>query len=78
MNDSQQSGNKTGRKIRKKNGKTFTDKKEASTFIAEFLKKNSNSRSPLHGLSGEYKGLHISTAFEPPFLHEELIFDGQV
>ena len=60
------------------NGKTFTDKKEASTFIAEFLKKNSNSRSPLHGLSGEYKGLHISTAFEPPFLHEELILDGQV
>ncbi len=60
------------------NGKTFTDKKEASTFIAEFLKKNANSRSPLHGLSGEYKGLHISTAFEPPFLHEELILDGQV
>ena len=25
------------------NGKTFTDKKEASTFIAEFLKKNSRA-----------------------------------
>lgn len=60
------------------NGKTFTDKKEASNFIAELLKSNANSRSPLHGLSGEYKGLHISTAFEPPFLHEELILDGQV
>ena len=60
------------------NGKTFTDKKEASNFIATLLKSNANSRSPLHGLSGEYKGLHISTAFEPPFLHEELILDGQV
>ena len=42
------------------NGKTFTDKKEASGFIADLLKKNSGSKFPLRGLSGEYKGLHIS------------------
>ena len=60
------------------NGKTFSDKKEASNYISTLLKKNGTSRSPLHGLSGEYKGLHISTAFEQPFLHEELILDGNV
>ena len=60
------------------NGKTFSDKKEASNYISTLLKKNGTSRSPLHGLSGEYKGLHISTAFEPPFLHEELILEGNV
>ncbi|MBR6013548.1 MAG: DEAD/DEAH box helicase family protein [Selenomonadaceae bacterium] len=58
------------------NGKTFNDKKEASTFLSDFIKKNSNSLSPLCGLSGEYKGLHISTAFERTFLHEEILLEG--
>ena len=59
------------------NGKTFTEKKEASNFISELLKKNSSSRCPLRGLSGEYKGLHISTAFESPYLHEQIVLTGQ-
>jgi hypothetical protein len=28
-------------------------------------------------LSGEYKGLHILTAFEAPYLHEQLVLSGQ-
>ena len=31
----------------------------------------------MRGLSGEYKGLHISTAFESPFLHEQIVLTGQ-
>ena len=59
------------------NGKTFTDKKEAANFISSLLKKNPDSRCPLRGLSGEYKGLYISTAFESPYLHEQLVLTGQ-
>ena len=58
------------------NGKTFSDKKEATAFLADLIKKNSSSLYPLRGLSGEYKGLHISTAFQRDFLHEELVLDG--
>jgi len=58
------------------NGKTFTDKKKATAFLADFIKSNSNSLSPLRGLSGEYKGLRISTVFDHSFLHEELILSG--
>lgn len=58
------------------NGKTFSDKKEATAFLANLIKHNSSSLYPLRGLSGEYKGLHISTAFQRDFLHEELILDG--
>lgn len=43
------------------NGKTFNERKEATNFISELLKKSSGSHCPLRGLSGEYKGLHIST-----------------
>ena len=59
------------------NGKTFTEKKEANNFISELLKKNSGSHCPLRGLSGEYKGLHISTVFESPYLHEQIVLTGQ-
>ena len=62
------------------NGKTFEDKKEANNFIADIIKKNkesSFSHCPLHGLSGEYKGLHISTAFDGNFLREEIILSGK-
>ena len=59
------------------NGKTFSEKKEASNFISELLKKNSGSHCPLRGLSGEYKGLHISTVFESPYLHEQIVLTGQ-
>ncbi|MBQ6975407.1 MAG: hypothetical protein IJQ16_02510 [Selenomonadaceae bacterium] len=60
------------------NGKTFTDKKEAANFISDILKKNSGSFHPLHSLSGEYKGLHISTVFEHSHLHEEIILSGKI
>lgn len=59
------------------NGKTFNDKKEASAFIADLLKKNSSSHCPLGGLSGEYKGLKIFTAYEQPHLHEQLVLRGE-
>ena len=59
------------------NGKTFNEKKDATKFISEILKKNSGSQSPLRGLSGEYQGLHITTAFEPPHLHEQLVLSGE-
>ena len=58
------------------NGKTFSDKKEATAFLADLIKKNASSIYPLSGLSGEFKGLHISTAFQRDFLHEELVLDG--
>ena len=60
------------------NGKTFTDKKEANNFLSSFIKKNSNSVCPLQGLSGEYKGLHISTHFEYSYSHEELLLEGNI
>ena len=59
-------------------GKTFTDKKEAGSYIAEILKKNPNSQHPLKGLTGEYKGLHISTAFDPMFHYEEILLEGGI
>ena len=60
------------------NGKTFTDKKEATAHIAELLKKNRNSPYPLQGLSGEYKGLHISTRFNHDYMKEELVLEGNI
>ena len=59
-------------------GKTFTDKKEAGNYIAEVLKKNPDSQHPLKGLTGEYKGLHISTAFDPMFKFEEILLEGGI
>lgn len=58
------------------NGKTFTDKKDATAHIAEILKKNRNSLFPLKDLSGEYKGLHIFTNFNHDLGREELILEG--
>ncbi len=58
------------------NGKTFTDKKDATAHIAEMLKKNRNSFFPLKDLSGEYKGLHIFTNFNHDLGREELILEG--
>ena len=62
------------------NGKTFDDKKEATNFIAELIKKNkesSFSHCPLLGLKGEYKGLHISTDFNPSLSREEIFLSGK-
>ena len=59
-------------------GRTFTDKKEAGNYIAEILKKNSNSPHPLQNLTGEYKGLHISTNFDRNFLFEEIVLEGRI
>lgn len=59
------------------NGKHFSDKKSASSYIAEILQKNSNSPHPLKNLTGEYKGLHISTAFENRY-YEEILLEGNV
>ena len=58
------------------NSKTFSNKKEATAFLANLIKHNSSSIYPLRGLSGEFKGLHISTTFQRDFLHEELVLDG--
>lgn len=58
------------------NSKTFNDKKDATAHIAEMLKKNRNSLFPLKDLSGEYKGLHISTNFNHDLGREELILEG--
>ncbi len=58
------------------NGKTFTDRKEAINFISDFIKQNSSYSCPLYGLSGEYKGLHISTFFARSYLHEEILLQG--
>ena len=62
------------------NGQTFDDKKEATNFVAELIKKNkesSFSHCPLHGLKGEYKGLHISTDFNPSLSREEILISGK-
>ena len=58
------------------NGTTFTDKKKATAFLADFIKSNSSSLSPLRGLYGEYKGLSISSSFDQLFSHEEIILSG--
>ena len=58
------------------NGKTFSEKKDATKFISEMLKKNSGLPNPLRGLSGEYHGLHIATEYESPHLHEQLVLSG--
>ena len=58
------------------NGKTFTDKKDATEHIAKMLNKNRNALYPLQGLSGEYEGLHISTRFNHDLGREELILEG--
>ena len=60
------------------NGNTFTDKKEATKFLSDFISKNASTTCPLHGLTGEYKGLHISTFFEHSYLHEELLLQGNI
>ena len=62
------------------NGQTFEDKKEATNFVAELIKKNkesSFSHCPLHGLKGEYKGLHISSDFNPTLSREEVFLTGK-
>lgn len=62
------------------NGKTFEDKKEATNFITELIKKNKDasfSHCPLYGLTGEYKGLHISTDFSPTLSREEIFLTGK-
>ena len=60
------------------NGHTFTDKKDATKFLSDFISKNASTTCPLHGLTGEYKGLRISTFFEHSYLHEELLLQGNV
>ena len=70
------------------NGKTYEDKDEATSYISNLMKKNmaADSAEPLKGLTGEYKGLHISTYFENYQLatmllkgyksHEEIVLQG--
>ena len=62
------------------NGKTFEDKKAATNFFAELIKKNKESafsHCPLQGLSGEYKGLHISAGFNATLSREEILLTGK-
>ena len=70
------------------NGKNFEDKDEATNYISKLMKKNMaiDSAEPLKELTGEYKGLHISTYFENYQLekmilkgyqaHEEIVLQG--
>ena len=63
------------------NGKTFEDKKAATNFFAELIKKNKESafsHCPLQGLSGEYKGLHISAGFNATLSREEILLTGKI
>ena len=70
------------------NGKIYDDKDKATNYISDLIKKNmaSDLSEPLKGLTGEYKGLHISTYFENYQLekmllrgyqaHEEIVLQG--
>jgi len=55
------------------NGKTYTDKKEATKLIKEILEKNNNS---LRSLTGEYKGMRLHVEFEPQMLRDVLVMSG--
>ena len=55
------------------NGKTYTDKKEATKLIKEILEKNNNS---LRSLTGEYKGMKLHVEFEPQMLRDVLVMSG--
>ena len=60
------------------NNQTFTDKKAAVAFIADFIKNSKNSSCPLLGLTGEYKGLRISTNYDYSLSREEILLSGKV
>ena len=57
------------------NGKIYDDKDKATNYISDLIKKNmaSDLSEPLKGLTGEYKGLHISTYFENYQLEKNVV-----
>ncbi len=60
------------------NNQTFTDKKAAVDFITDFIENSKNSSCPLLGLTGEYKGLRISTNYDYSLSREEILLSGKV